>query len=121
MNEEDVFVSDDTNTTESEKDTLSSDELIQIVKSLQSENEILRDQIEEGTTEEASTEIPGVVIPPSVDGQLYLSGQAENVTLNDIYSVTLSFRNICLLFFLLVCGFCLFKAFKSLIYKIFNI
>lgn len=120
MNDEEVVVSDDTSTTESKEDTLSSGELIQIVKSLQSENEQLREQIID-TTEEATTEVPLVVMPPNVDNTLYLSGVAENVTLNDIYSVTLSFRNICFLFFLLVCGFCLFKAFKSIIYKIFNI
>lgn len=108
-------------TEDSSENVLSTRELVQIVKYLQAENETLRGQIEESTTEEASTELSGVVLPPSVDGQLYLSGQAENVTLNDIYSVTLSFRNICFLFFLLVCGFCLFKAFKSIIYKIFNI
>lgn len=120
MNEEEVVLSDNTNTTESEENTLSSNELVQIVKSLQSENNQLREQITDNT-EEASTEIPLVVMPPNVDNNLYLSGVAENVTLNDIYSVTLSFRNICFLFFLLVCGFCLFKAFKSIIYKIFNI
>ena len=118
MDENDVIFE---STEDSTEDSLSTGELIQIVKTLQSENEVLREQIEESTTEAASTEILGVVLPPSVDGQLYLSGQAENVTLNDIYSVTLSFRNICFLFFLLVCGFCLFKAFKSIIYKIFNI
>ena len=121
MNDEkEIVVSDDTNETESTEDSLSSSELIQIVKSLQSENDLLREQITD-STEEASTEIPLVVMPPNVDNNLYLSGVAENVTLNDIYSVTLSFRNICFLFFLMVCGFCLFKAFKSIIYKIFNI
>lgn len=120
MNEEEVVLSNNANSTESEENSLSTDELVQIVKSLQSENNQLREQITD-STEEATTEVPLVVMPPNVDNNLYLSGVAENVTLNDIYSVTLSFRNICFLFFLLVCGFCLFKAFKSIIYKIFNI
>ena len=79
---------------------------------------------EESSTEEeeSSTADPlAITFDRPVDSNLYLSGKASGyVTINDMYSLTLSLRNLVLVIFLC---FILFKAgslLKNVIYKIFN-
>ena len=96
-------------------------------ETLTSEEEILEEEITEEESTEATSENASVapsldlISDNAVDEHLYLSGiPAEDASLNDLYAIALSTRNIVLLFFLFFCFFKFFGALKNLIYRIMN-
>ena len=70
-----------------------------------------------------------LVIPPNDftvlgsgtgDFNLYLSGKVENATINDIFSVGISIRNVLLVFFLAWLCLKLINGFKGVLYRLMN-
>lgn len=84
--------------------------------------------VTEGSTEvsseqssiEQSTEDSSCIVylDETQDTNLYLSTQVENVDLNDMYSLLLSTRNCCLLFFLMMAGYLVVKTIINIVSKI---
>lgn len=54
------------------------------------------------------------------DFNLYLSGKVENATINDIFSVGISIRNVLLVFFLAWLCLKLINGFKGALYRLMN-
>lgn len=57
----------------------------------------------------------------SVDHHLYLSSEVQDASIDDVYSMLLSTRNIILLFFLVLLLWQSFRVLKSAFYKVFNL
>lgn len=77
--------------------------------------EISTEQNTEQNTEQSS----GIsYLDDTQDTNLYLSTQVENADLNDMYSLVLSTRNCCLLFFLFVAGYLVIKTIINIVSKI---
>lgn len=101
--------------------------VVALNETLTSEEDITEEEITEEEITEASSENASVspsldlISDNAVDEHLYLSGvPAEDASLNDLYAIALSTRNIVLLFFLFFCFFKFFGALKNLIYRIMN-
>ena len=74
---------------------------------------------EQGTTEQNTEQSSGIsYLDETQDTNLYLSTQVENANLNDMYSLVLSTRNCCLLFFLFVAGYLVVKTIINIVSKI---
>lgn len=74
---------------------------------------------EQSSTEQNTVNSSGIVyLDETQDTNLYLSTQVQNVDLNDMYSLMLSTRNCCLLFFLFVAGYLVIKTIINVISKI---
>lgn len=74
------------------------------------------EEVKEESPEELTTET--LVVDSSVDSHLYLSGTVQNATIDDLYALALSGRNIILLFFLLLVLWKLWGALKNAIFRI---
>lgn len=62
----------------------------------------------------------GITYYGYTDHTLYLSADVDGATLNDLYSMMLSTRNIILLFFLFFIVFKLGNMLKSVLYRVYN-
>lgn len=85
--------------------------------------EEVTEEITEEVTEEFTEHVTeGLVINGSGTGDfnLYLSGQVENATINDIFSMAVSIRNILLIFFLFWVLVKLLNMFKGALYRLMN-
>lgn len=83
------------------------------------------EETEEVTTEEVTEEIledNGLKVLGSGSGDftLYFSDKVENASLNDIYSMMVSVRNILLLFFLIWSIYKVIGIFRNVLYKLMN-
>lgn len=84
------------------------------------EEEVTTEEVTEESTEAAS-EDPGIVyLDSSADVHAYLSTEVENASINDLYTVMLSCRNIVLLMFLIFLMWKMWGALKNVISKIMN-
>ena len=88
------------------------------IRTQQEEQEQEQEQEEQEQEEQSSTASGLVVNDTSADTHLYLSSEVENATINDLYSIALSTRNIVLLFCLIFLFMRLFGALKNVIYRI---
>lgn len=61
-----------------------------------------------------------VYLDDSVDSHLYLTSQVENADINDVYTMTLSIRNVCVLALLLGVSLFLLKLVRSAMERAFN-
>ena len=101
--------------------------------------QIIRESLEEQETEQeteqaaenssvSSGTVPGsgsstgleILGSGSGDFNLYLSDKVDNASINDLYSMAVSIRNILLLFFLFWSFYKLIGIFKNLLYKVMN-
>lgn len=71
----------------------------------------------EETTEESS-EL--VYLDETVDNHLYLTSQVENATMDDLYTMTLSIRNVCVLALLLGLSLFFFKLVRTGLERMLN-
>lgn len=104
--------------------------LKQINDNLNALNEKLENSTTEETTENTTEEntedtteeiTEGIIYKDSsADTHAYLSTEVENATINDLYTVALSVRNVLLLFVLVFFGIKAFGALKNVIYRIMN-
>lgn len=62
----------------------------------------------------------GITFYGYTDHTLYLSADVDGATINDLYSMMLSTRNIILLFFLFFIVFKLGNMLKSVLYRVYN-
>lgn len=95
-------------------------------------NEHMRVAEEEATTEEVTTEeVPSeegasleevtlFIDDPTVDNTLYMSSTVQNATINDVYSIQLSIRNLLLLGGLLALAIVLWKMVRSTVDRLLN-
>lgn len=99
-----------------------------IIEETEIQNNFLHDLKESQTSfnfseiEEGSGTQPGLSVIGSGTGDfnLYLSGTVENASLDDIYSMAVSIRNVLLLFFLFWGMYKVIGIFKNVIYKVMN-
>ena len=113
----DIEIGEENETNETDTEIIST--LNQNIKTLNDNIQMLNENLEEASTEEASTE--GIIFSDaSTDTHLYLSTEVENATLNDLYSIALSTRNVLLLFLLLWLVLKLFGSLKNVICRLMN-
>ncbi len=74
----------------------------------------------ENTTEEATTEQGLTYLDETVDKHLYLTSKVENASINDVYTMTLSIRNICALALLLAVSLFLVKGIRTALERLLN-
>ena len=76
---------------------------------------------EELKKSEATRETPDLIyLDETVDSHLYLTSQVENADINDVYTMTLSIRNVCVLALLLALSFCIFKLLRTCLERMLN-
>ena len=123
----DIEIGEENETNETDTEIIST--LNQNIKTLNDNIQMLNENLEEASTEEASTEeasteeasTEGIIFSDaSTDTHLYLSTEVENATLNDLYSIALSTRNVLLLFLLLWLVLKLFGSLKNVICRLMN-
>ena len=113
----DIEIGEETEPNETDTEIIKT--LNENIKTLNDNIQVLNENLEEASTEEASTE--GIIFSDSsADTHLYLSTEVENATLNDLYSIALSTRNVLLLFLLLWLVLKLFGSLKNVICRIMN-
>ena len=61
-----------------------------------------------------------VFLDETVDNHLYLTSQVENADINDVYTMTLSIRNVCLLAFLIFLVLFFFRACRTVLERALN-
>lgn len=74
--------------------------------------------LEEGTTEESTSSL--VYLDETVDTHLYLTSQVENATINDVYTIGLSIRNVLVLALLLGLSLFFFKLVRTALERMLN-
>ena len=128
----DIEIGEETEPNETDTEIIKT--LNENIKTLNDNIQVLNENLEEASTEEASTEeasteeasteeasTEGIIFSDSsADTHLYLSTEVENATLNDLYSIALSTRNVLLLFLLLWLVLKLFGSLKNVICRIMN-
>lgn len=97
-------------------------ENVQILnETLTSEEEVTEEEVtEEEITEAETIDSSLVFADTTVDSHLYLSSEVDGATLNDIYSIGLSIRNLLLVFLLFYAGLRCIGALKNALYHIMN-
>ena len=74
--------------------------------------------LEEGTTEDSTSAL--VYLDETVDTHLYLTSQVENATINDVYTIGLSIRNVLVLALLLGLSLFFFKLARTALERMLN-
>lgn len=116
---------------EDEQIILSDEQIVQDLQEIkenvqlqQIKEEVVTEEVstEEASTEEANTEeaiTDGVIfLDENVDSKPYLSSEVQNASVNDLYSIALSTRNILLLFVLFFFCYKIFGSLKNVIYRL---
>lgn len=76
---------------------------------------------QEKSRAEMSTQSSGLVyLDETVDSHLYLTSQVENATMNDLYTMTLSIRNVAVLALLIFLSLGLFKLVRTGLERMLN-
>lgn len=107
------------------EETTASDEelkeqLNRIEALLSGENDILEEEEENSESLLDGFNGSEVIFDRPTDNSYYFSAQVDGATINDIFSIGLSIRNILLLFFLFFVMFKFLDKLKGIIYRIFN-
>lgn len=98
------------------------EQLNRIEALLSGENDDFKEEQEEEISESLLDGFNGseVIFDRPTDNSYYFSAQVDGATINDIFSIGLSIRNILLLFFLFFVCFKFLDKLKGIIYRIFN-
>lgn len=83
------------------------------------ENQIKEKQIEKDESS-AKSRSGLVFLDETVDNHLYLTSEVENADINDLYTMTLSIRNVCVLAFLLFLVLFFFKLCRTVLERALN-